>query len=48
MTKRKYQVSGTDDLEDIHVFMTDDRQRAEEVAEIMREDLDSVELTENL
>jgi hypothetical protein len=44
MTKRKYEVSGTDDLGDIHIFATDDRERAEEVAEVMREDLEEVEL----
>ncbi len=47
MAARKYEVRGTDDLDDIHLFVTDDRERAEEVAEIMREDLDDVELTEN-
>lgn len=47
MPKRKHQVCGTDDLDDIHVFCTDDRERAAEVAAIMREDLDEVELTEN-
>ena len=31
MQKRKYEVSGTDDLSDVHTFATDDRERAEEV-----------------
>lgn len=47
MAKRKYEVSGRDDLDDIHTFKTNDRQRAEEVAELMREDLDDVELKQN-
>jgi hypothetical protein len=36
-----------DDLGDIHSFHTDDRERAEEIAEVMREDLERVELTEH-
>jgi hypothetical protein len=44
--KRKYEVSGIDDLGDVHTFSTDDRERAEEIVAIMREDLDEVELTE--
>ena len=43
---RKYQVTGTDDLGDVHTFATDDRERAEEIAAIMREDLENVELVE--
>lgn len=35
MQKRKYEVSGTDDLGDFHTFATDDRERAEEVKAIM-------------
>ena len=46
-THRKYQVIGTDDLGDVHTFSTDDRERAEEVAELMREDLEEVAVTEN-
>lgn len=46
MEKRKYEVSGTDDLGDVHTFATDDRKRAEEILSIMREDLDEVELKE--
>ncbi len=43
---RKYRVSGIDDLRDIHIFLTDDRERAEGVAEAMREELGSVDLVE--
>jgi hypothetical protein len=46
MGKHKYEVSGTDDLGDLHLFATDDRERAEGVAEAMREDLDDVEVRE--
>lgn len=44
--QRKYRVAGTDDLGDVHVFLTDDRQRAEGVAEAMRQELDVVDLIE--
>lgn len=44
--ERKYRVSGIDDLRDIHIFLTDDRERAEGVAEAMREELGSVDLIE--
>ena len=46
-TARRYTVSGTDDLDDVHIFRSDDRRRAEEIAKLMREDLDGVELTES-
>ena len=46
MRKRKYEVSGVDDLGDVHIFATDDRERAEEIAVIMRDDLEEVEMTE--
>jgi hypothetical protein len=46
MLKRKYQVSGRDDLDDVHIFRTDDRGRAEEIVELMREDLEDVEMSE--
>jgi hypothetical protein len=42
----RFEVSGSDDLGDLHVFKTDDLKRAEGVAEAMREDLESVELIE--
>jgi hypothetical protein len=45
--KRKYQVSGIDDLDDVHTFATDYRERAEEREAIMREDMENVELVEN-
>ncbi len=44
--ERKYHVSGTDDLGDIHTFSTDDHGRAEEVRQLMLEDLENVELRE--
>ena len=46
MKKRKYEVSATDDLDDVHIFRTDHRERAEEIAAIMREDLQDVEISE--
>ncbi len=46
MRKRRYEVSGIDDLGDVHTFSTDDRERAEEIKAIMSEDLKDVELTE--
>ncbi len=46
MLKRKYEVAGIDDLGDKHIFRTDDRERAERLAELMREDLEDVELSE--
>ena len=44
--RRRYEVTGIDDLGDVHTFGSDDRERAVEVAELMREDLESVEITE--
>ncbi len=46
MMNRKYEVRGIDELEDVHAFRTDDRERAEEMLELMREDLKDVELVE--
>jgi hypothetical protein len=46
MLKRKYEVRGQDDLDDIHFFRTDDRERAEEMRAIMSEDLEDVEMVE--
>ena len=43
---RRYTVSGLDELGDVHSFSTDDRQRAGKIAELMREDLEDVDLTE--
>ena len=48
MTRRKYEVTGEDDLGDIHSFQTDDRARAEEIETLMRQDLESVELLEHV
>ena len=47
MRRRRYEVTGEDDLGDIHSFQTDDRVRAEEIAELMREDLERVELLDH-
>jgi hypothetical protein len=47
MKTRRYEVSGIDDLGDVHMFGTHDRERAEGVAEIMREDLENVMLVED-
>jgi len=46
MMNRKYEVRGTDDLDDVHAFRKGDRDRAEEMLELMREDLKDVELVE--
>jgi hypothetical protein len=43
---RKFRVSGVDDLRDIHIFLTYDKERAEGVAEAMREELGSVDVVE--
>jgi hypothetical protein len=42
----RFEVTGSDDLGDLHSFKTNDLKRAEEVAEMMREDLETVELVE--
>ena len=47
MTQRRYKVVGEDEEGDIHVFHTDDHERAEGVLELMREDLESVELVKH-
>jgi hypothetical protein len=47
MPHRRFEVHGTDDLRDVHSFHTDDRQRADEMLTLMREDLSAVELTDN-
>jgi hypothetical protein len=46
MTIRKYEVRGIDEIDDVHAFRTDHRDRAEEMLELMREDLKDVELVE--
>ena len=45
--KRRYHVSGIDDLGDVHTFSTDDRDRADEIRTIMGEDLRNVEWDES-
>ncbi len=40
------EVRGRDDLDDVHIFRSDEREGAEEVAELMSEDLEDVELIE--
>ncbi len=45
MPKRKIRSAGRT-TGDVHVFWTDDRDRAEEVADVMRDDPEQVELTE--
>ncbi|QAY80375.1 hypothetical protein [Sphingosinicella sp. BN140058] len=44
MDVRKYRVRGQDADGDIHIFLSDDRERAEDVRGMMAEDLDRVEL----
>jgi hypothetical protein len=46
--RKRFLVTGTDDLGDRHTFETDDQERAEGVAELMREDLDDVAVTETV
>jgi hypothetical protein len=43
---RKYEVRGVDEIDDVHAFRTDHRDRADEMLELMREDLTEVELIE--
>jgi hypothetical protein len=43
---RRYKISGTDDLGDVHTFETDDLERAEEIKAIMGEELEDVQLTD--
>ncbi len=44
---RKYTVSGLDELGDVHSFSTDNRERAHDIVELMRDDLEDVELIEH-
>ena len=46
MSRRRFEVSGTDDFGDVHVFRTDNRGRAEQVESLMRDRLEDVELAE--
>jgi hypothetical protein len=45
--RKRFRVSGADDLGDVHIFLSDDQERAEGVAELMREDLEHVTVAEN-
>jgi hypothetical protein len=47
MPARKYEVRGEDVLGDVHCFHTDDRERAKEVAALLREEIGIVELIEH-
>ena len=47
MSGRKYEVFGEDEEGDVHSFQIDERQKAEEMLALMREDLEHVELTEH-
>lgn len=44
--QRRYEVSGIDDLGDVHTFGTNDEERAREIEQMMKEDLEQVELKE--
>jgi hypothetical protein len=43
---RRFAVSGIDDLGDVHIFATDDPERAREIVDIMGEELRDVQLSE--
>ena len=43
---RKFEVRGVDDIDDVHAFRTDYRERAEEMLSLMSEELNDVELVE--
>jgi len=47
VASRKYEVRGTDRLDDVHASRTDHRERAEEMLALMREDAEDVELVEH-
>jgi hypothetical protein len=42
--ERAFNVSGVDDLGDVHTFSSNNRERAEEMQRLMAEELESVEL----
>jgi hypothetical protein len=46
--RRRFEVSGIDENGEVHLFRTDDRERAEDIRRQMAEDLEEVELQENL
>jgi GTPase len=41
---RAFNVSGVDDLGEVHTFSSNDRERSEEMRRLMAEELESVEL----
>ena len=47
MSRRRFEVRGTDDFGDVHIFRTDSRGRAEQVEALMRDRLDEVELVDH-
>ena len=44
--RRLFEVSGTDDYGDVHLFRTDNRGRAKQAESLMRDRLEEVELSE--
>ena len=47
-SRRRFEVFGMDDFGDIHCFHTDNRKRAEQIEELMRERLEDVESIEHV
>ena len=47
MPKRKYEVSATDEQDDVWTFASDDRERAETMLADMKHDFGEAELIEN-
>lgn len=45
--RRLFEVSGTDDYGDVHIFRTDSRARAEQIESLMRDRLEEVELSDS-
>jgi hypothetical protein len=43
---RTFEVSGVDDLGDVHAFRTNDKERAEEMKRLMADDLEDVQIEE--
>lgn len=46
-TGKRFEVRGTDEHGDVHIFGTDEDELAHEMVETMEEDLQDVTLTEN-
>jgi hypothetical protein len=40
--QKRFRVTGHDDFGDVHAFETDDQERAEDMRDLMREDLENV------